>query len=154
MKPLEDHCESWAEEEEILVKPSKVIVYKQKLKMSEKFFHSVQPQWAQTACRAERLSPMLGDIFWKTCGSTVESPEETTKIDQESRKEVNKPCGEFQPMFQRTEGRINPNKHSNTILQKRMICFPHLWWPRPVLGLSWSNLNSGETLGKACYGKR
>lgn len=42
---------------------------------------------------AEGLFPVLGNVFWKTCGSTVESPEETTKTDEESRKEVNKPLG-------------------------------------------------------------
>lgn len=76
--------------------------------MCEKSFHSVQPQWARTACTAAGLSSVLGDVFWKTFGSTVESPEETTKTDQESRKEVNKPSGVISAYVAEGRGRNQP----------------------------------------------
>lgn len=76
--------------------------------MCEKSFHSVQPQWAWTACTVAGLSPVLGDVFWEACGSTVESPEETMKADQQSRKEVNKPCRVILAYFAEDRGKNQP----------------------------------------------
>lgn len=53
---------------------------------------------------------MLGDVFRKTCGFAAESPEETNKTDQESRKEMNQPSVVMLAYVTEDRGRNQPSK--------------------------------------------